>query len=203
MSEHLTSFSRVPEKTNKTSLSQACSEIITAASIRKGSMDNTTAMVIDLRGLWDEDRVGAKASSQRRCNTAAASSPDFKRNHHHHQQQQQQQLKALISSSNSPASSCLYGSGMGGGGGGNYCNSGGWDGGNTSDGKSTRARGDRHEQLRPSFSSVPWTLQVRTHRSYEKTTLSLMDISRHSTADYHKPRSKTYTLFCHSHLQHQ
>lgn len=185
---HTTSFSCAPENTKKTTSSQACSEIITAASIRKGSMDNTTAMVIDLHGLWDEDRVGAKAPSHRRCNTAAASSPDVKRKQ---QQQQQQQLKALMSSSNSPAMSCLYGSGIGGGGGGcgGHCDNGGWDGGNTSNCKSARARGDVHGGLRPSFSSMSWTLQVRTNRSYEKNILSLMDVSRHTT-DYDTHRSE-------------
>ncbi|CAM9415787.1 unnamed protein product, partial [Choristocarpus tenellus] len=32
---------------------QASSELLTATALRKGSMDNTSAMVVDLRGIWD------------------------------------------------------------------------------------------------------------------------------------------------------
>jgi serine/threonine protein phosphatase PrpC len=37
---------------------QSCAELLTATSIRKGSMDNTTALVVDLRG----HRVRPRAS---------------------------------------------------------------------------------------------------------------------------------------------
>ncbi|CAN0039927.1 unnamed protein product [Ectocarpus sp. 12 AP-2014] len=35
---------------------QGCSELLTTMALRKGSLDNTSAMVVDLRGLWDVDR---------------------------------------------------------------------------------------------------------------------------------------------------
>ncbi|CBJ30304.1 conserved unknown protein [Ectocarpus siliculosus] len=34
---------------------QGCSELLTTMALRKGSLDNTSAMVVDLRGLWDVD----------------------------------------------------------------------------------------------------------------------------------------------------
>lgn len=34
---------------------KGCSELLTTMALRKGSLDNTSAMVVDLRGLWDVD----------------------------------------------------------------------------------------------------------------------------------------------------
>lgn len=42
-------------------LRKGCSELLTATAIRKGSLDNTSAMVVDLRGLWAEDASATAA----------------------------------------------------------------------------------------------------------------------------------------------
>lgn len=40
---------------------KGCSELLTATALRKGSLDNTSAMVVDLRGLWAAETSGTAA----------------------------------------------------------------------------------------------------------------------------------------------
>lgn len=55
---------------------KACADLLTATAIRKGSMDNTSAMVVDLRGLFrggNDRAVGSPRFSNRLGNPAVSS----------------------------------------------------------------------------------------------------------------------------------
>ncbi|CAM9874600.1 unnamed protein product, partial [Discosporangium mesarthrocarpum] len=54
---------------------QACSELLTATALRKGSMDNTSAMVVDLRGVLDAVNNNTGSNYCTNPLSAAASSP--------------------------------------------------------------------------------------------------------------------------------
>lgn len=63
----------------KTEPAQACSELLTATALRKGSMDNTSAMVVDLRRLWEAEepsltRGGSAGGSRGQPHASGSSS---------------------------------------------------------------------------------------------------------------------------------